>query len=350
MSKLGRVGPKVVLEDLAKRAGVHRSTVSLALRDHPRISKEVRLRIQALAKKMGYRTNPLVAALMQSRRSGRKERDVVLAYVTSYPTRYGWRPPFHDRPNYFPGASARALELGYKLEHFWLAEPGMSAERMSDILTARGINGVLIGRLPPGQQEIQLLWNRFSCVALGLTLRNPNIHRIAEDYFSGAVKTMEQIAQRGYRRVGFVFSEADDSPRVGDQWLGACLRHQLRMSMDDITVPFYFHPGLEQAPIFASWFERTRPDVIVATHAQPVSDWLEQMGLKAPDDVGLATLINDHPEKGWSGIHSDPDKLGALATEMVVGLMHRSETGLPEDPHEVLLCGEWVEGSSLGRK
>ena len=36
--------------DIAKRAGVHRSTVSLALRDHPRISVEDRRSIQALAR------------------------------------------------------------------------------------------------------------------------------------------------------------------------------------------------------------------------------------------------------------------------------------------------------------
>ena len=128
------------LQDIADRAGVHRSTVSLALRDHPRISEPVRRRVQVIARELGYRANPLVSALMQSRRTGRVEKDTVIGYVTCYPTRYGWWPPHHDRPDYFPGAEARAKELGYKLEHFWLAEPGMTPERMvghSDVAPGR---------------------------------------------------------------------------------------------------------------------------------------------------------------------------------------------------------------------
>jgi LacI family transcriptional regulator len=156
----------VTLQDLAECAGVHRSTVSLALRDHPRISPEVRQRMQALAKKMGYRVNPLVSALMQSRRTGRVTRHATIAYVISSPTRYGWRPPHHDRPDYFPGAAERADDLGYKLEHFWLAEPGMTPERFCNILVARGICGLLVGRLPPDMQSLPVEWERFSCVAL----------------------------------------------------------------------------------------------------------------------------------------------------------------------------------------
>src|SRR6185312_16192999 len=126
---------KTTLQEVADRAGVHRSTVSLALRDHPRISESVRRKIQSLAQQLGYRINPLVSALMQSRRSGRAVKHLTLAYVTNYPTRYGWRPEHHDRPDLFPGAADRARDFGYRLEHCWLAEPGMTAERFCDILT-----------------------------------------------------------------------------------------------------------------------------------------------------------------------------------------------------------------------
>jgi LacI family transcriptional regulator len=338
---------KVVLEDIAKRVGVHRSTVSLALRDHPRISKEMRVRIQALAAKMGYRKNPLVAALMQSRRSGKRVKDVVIAYLTDYPTRYGWRPPYHDRPDYFPGAAERAKELGYKLEHFWLREPGMTPERMSDILRTRGINGVMIGRLPPGHMELHLKWDYFSCMALGMTLRNPNHHRVSEDFFTDAGKAVEQVFRHGYKRVGFVHSEPDDCPRVGDQLLGACLRQQIKHSPNDLVPPFLFEEETDHPAAFAAWYSQYRPDALIVTHAQPVLTWLKGMELEVPRDIGLAALGNDHLDRGWAGIHCNAEKLGALATEMLIGLMHRNETGIPEDPHETLLCGEWVDGWSL---
>jgi hypothetical protein len=101
------------LQDVATRTGVHRTTVSLALRDHPRIPAETRARVRAAAEALGYRINPLVSALMQSRRTGRAVKHVTLAYVTNYPTRYGWRPPHHDRRISFRVQSRARCQFSY---------------------------------------------------------------------------------------------------------------------------------------------------------------------------------------------------------------------------------------------
>lgn len=152
---------KATLQDVADRVGVHRSTVSLALRDHPRISVEVRRKVQAAARRLGYRINPLVSALMKSRRTHRTIRHLTLAFVTNYPTRFGWKPEHHDRPDYFPGAMERARDFGYSVEDCWLGEPGMKPDRFCETMTARGIHGLIIGRLPPGQHKLDLVWERF---------------------------------------------------------------------------------------------------------------------------------------------------------------------------------------------
>jgi len=52
------------LAELAKLAGTSKATVSLALRDHHKISEATRKRIQELAKIHGYRVNPMVSAQM----------------------------------------------------------------------------------------------------------------------------------------------------------------------------------------------------------------------------------------------------------------------------------------------
>jgi hypothetical protein len=41
---------------------------------------------------------------------------------------------------FYCGLELRAREFAYKLEEFWLAEPGMTARRIGDFLRARGIN------------------------------------------------------------------------------------------------------------------------------------------------------------------------------------------------------------------
>ncbi|MBN2311283.1 MAG: LacI family DNA-binding transcriptional regulator [Candidatus Hydrogenedentes bacterium] len=59
---------RVTISDIAERAGVHRSTVSLALRDDPRITAATRDRIKAIAADIGYLPN-LVARGLTSKRT-----------------------------------------------------------------------------------------------------------------------------------------------------------------------------------------------------------------------------------------------------------------------------------------
>ncbi len=332
------------LEDVAKKAGVHRTTVSLSLRDHPRIPAETRERIKSIANRLGYRINPLVSALMQSRRSGKPVKHATLAYVTNYPTRYGWRPEHHDRPNFFPGAAERAQDFGYKLEHFWLSEPGMTPRRFCDMLSARSINGLIVGRLPPGQNSLALEWNRFSCVALGMTLRSPILHHVTENHFDTVWQTMDRCRERGYKRIGFLFSDGNDSPRVGDRWLGAFLRQQMQDPVGNRVPVCPEMPASEAS--FRSWFQQYRPDALLVNNARLLLDWLGRMGVRVPEDVGVVALENRR-DLECTGVYYDPAKVGGLAVEMLVGLMHRNETGVPSVPHEVMLTGEWREKCML---
>jgi LacI family transcriptional regulator len=339
------VSVQATLQDVAVRAGVHRSTVALALRDNPRISAETRRRVQTIARDLGYQLNPLVAALMSARRSGKPVKHVTLAYVTNYPTRFGWRPEHHDRPDYFPGAEKRALDFGYKVEHFWLREPGMTSARFCDILAARGIHGLIIGRLPPGVHSLDLRWERFSTVALGMTLQSPLLHHITENHFEAAALALQQCRTRKYRRIGFVFSEANDSPRVGDRWFSAFAGLQLQLPTAERVPPCPGAPASEAQ--FARWYKAERPDALLVTHARPVLAWLARLNYAVPRDVGLIDLASDHPELQCAGVYCDAAKIGALAVEMLVGLMHRSEIGIPNARHEILLTGEWREGRTL---
>lgn len=336
------------LQDVADRARVHRSTVALALRDDRRISTATRQRVQAIARELGYQLNPLVAALMSARRSGNPLKHTALAYVTHYPTRFGWRPEHHDRPDYFPGAEKRALDFGYKVEHFWLREPGMTPARFSDILAARAIHGLIVGRLPPGEHTLDLPWERFSTVALGMTLQSPRLHHVTENHFEAAARALQQCVDRGYRRIGFVFSEANDSPQVGERWLSAYAGGQLKLPSADRISVCPGDPATERD--FTRWFARERPDALLVTHARPVLTWLQRLRRSVPADVGLVDLAGDHPELSCAGVYCDAARIGALAVEMLIGLLHRNEVGVPPSRHEILLSGEWREGLTLPRR
>jgi hypothetical protein len=144
----------VTMKTIALQAGVTQATVSLSLANNPRISVATRGRIHALAKKLGYQPNPYVSTLMRVRRQGKPLGDKpVLALVCAQHTADGWRThPSLTIRQMRDGAFERATLRGYQAQEFWLHRDGMSNERFSEMLYARGIRGLLLspacGRRP----------------------------------------------------------------------------------------------------------------------------------------------------------------------------------------------------------
>jgi LacI family transcriptional regulator len=69
------------LQAVARALGVSRSTVSLALRDDPRISDATRRRVRRAAEDLGYTANPLIATLMSTLRRGVGKQTVTMAHI-----------------------------------------------------------------------------------------------------------------------------------------------------------------------------------------------------------------------------------------------------------------------------
>ncbi|HEX8295693.1 MAG TPA: helix-turn-helix domain-containing protein, partial [Chthoniobacteraceae bacterium] len=77
---------RVSLRDIARVLGISHATVSLALRDHPRISLGLRKKIQQTATEMQYRPDPMLAALASYKKSkGKVHAAGVLAWVNCWP-------------------------------------------------------------------------------------------------------------------------------------------------------------------------------------------------------------------------------------------------------------------------
>src|SRR5688572_14522424 len=78
---------RVGLRAVAEAAGVSLMTVSLALRNSPRVSSRTRTRIAQLADKLGYRPDPEISRLMSRLRPARSAGGVVLAMIDLLPER-----------------------------------------------------------------------------------------------------------------------------------------------------------------------------------------------------------------------------------------------------------------------
>lgn len=165
---------RITLADIATRAGVHKTTVSLALRNHPSLPQKTRDRLIAVAAEMGYRPDPTLAALIDYRfRRHRRREDPTIAFLTHWSSRLGWQDSALHA-GFHAGVLAQADHFGYQVEHFWMGEEHMTPRRMSDILTARGIRGiVLASQRCAGEEELELDWTRFAAVKIDYLPRRP---------------------------------------------------------------------------------------------------------------------------------------------------------------------------------
>ena len=75
---------RISLADIARKAGVHITTVSLALRDSPRLPVATKTRIKTLADEMGYQPDPMLSALTAYRRNAKiQQTQGTLAWITT---------------------------------------------------------------------------------------------------------------------------------------------------------------------------------------------------------------------------------------------------------------------------
>ena len=334
--------PRIVtLDDIAKAAGLSRSTVSYALRNNPLASPETRLLVHDLAHKMGYKPNPLVSALMTHRRGSRKvEAQGVIAYLTGFGAGGQWKasPSFR---RFFEGAQNRGSEIGFKVEEFAL-EPGkMSAERMSGILVARGIRGVIVAPLPSHHGAVDLAWDRFASAAIGYTLASPALHRAAFDHYHGMLLTMEKLASVSGRTIGFAFPEANVL-RVDQIWRSVYLLYQAGLPVEARVPLFMPGPGDWTREAFMAWVERHRPDAIVCGEDSP-RHWLMEANPRLARRTTWAMVNHPGNDATLCGVDQNHELVGAAALDLVFAQLLHNEIGVPANPKVVLVKGRWID-------
>lgn len=325
------------MKDVAERAGVARSTVSMALRDDTSIPAATRRRIQKLAEEMGYRPNPLVSALMAGLRTGRKEiRHLPLAYVSSFSEEE--ERTIATLNEFRQGAREHAARLGYSFDDFRIDRQTITPDRLRGILQARGIPGFILAPIPHPLSEFEFDWSSFAAVAIGHSLKRPQLHRVVHHQYHGMILALENLRRLGFRRPGLVLT-SDLDRRVDHNWTAAFLLTQMP-PFEAGKTPLLIAENLTKET-FGEWFKRNRPDAIITVFPQ-VAEWLPSLGVSVPGDVGFVSLDRS-PGMRWPGIDQNSRLVAAAAVDLLVEQLYHNRYGLPETPKTVLIEGRWVD-------
>lgn len=333
------------MRDIAHAAGVSVSAVSLAFKNSPKISPELREKLVGIARRMGYHRDPRITELMQHLRTPRPQRIASrIAMIVPELTRERLA---HYSPilGLIKGAEEVASMVGYGLELFHLSDPGMTLRRVRNILLARGIKGVVLAPCASGVASMKIDCTGLCVATAGYSIEHPRLHRACPNYLQMMDELIADCTTKGYRRIGLVMTYSEGG--IGHKlFTSSLLFHQYKI------------PTAQRIPILpkqmitpentAEWFRNHRPDVIIS--AGSVIPLLTQIGLRIPQDVAFASIDVSEPPCNAAGADHRYNLVGRETFKLVLSQLNLNLTGVPETPKIVLVDSHQREGYSLPPK
>lgn len=348
--------PRPSLRDIARRLNVSHATVSMALRDNPRISAKRREEVRRVADEIGYRPDPMLSSLVAYRQ---RKQDKPVVSVIAWINR--WDDPkklrsYKEFDSYWRGASKAAEVLGYKLEEF-VVNADVRGRRLNDILLSRGIQGILI---PPHSSndtwfDLGLEWQKFSVVRLGFSISDLRAHMIGGDQMRSSELAVRKMAEAGYRRIGFLTNEPFDFKTGGNFRMGYVRGLELDKRLARIDALVQPEPMLDGqvdvgvAKKVLRWIQANRLDAVYTSEIG-LAEALNHLGVKVPQDIALASTSVNECGGIDSGIDQNPYMIGEVAVQVLVGRLNRNDIGEPKCCRRVLVESDWIDGATLPTK
>ena len=325
--------------DVARIAGVSKSTVSAALLNDHRIARKTREKVHEAARQMGYVPDPHAAALA----TREKKRSINSPYVAIV--------------SHFPRTESlasydcclirnRLMELGYQSRHFDLSRDKVSSRELRRMLYGRGYCGIIFDQIRDVQSEIVCTdWAPFCLISSGRTYTALGCDTVRGDPFKSVTLSWQEIRKGGYRRVGYLLCRhrpimLDDAERQGA--LAFC---QASLGAGEEAIPPYTG-WFDDWLAIKKWYRRHRPDVVVGFNGIH-RRFLLEMGRRIPQDVGYANLHEIEATAQVAGVDIGEEEARSKTAEHLDFLVRHRRTGIPDRPWEILAQPQWVPGLTL---
>ena len=336
---------KVTLQDIGRRLGLSNTTISLALRDHPRISSATKARVKALIEELKYEPDQTARALVMGRAS-------LIGVVV----------PNSSDPYYaevFRGIEDAVRVANY---HVLLANGSYDldayAQRVAEMKSLR-VGGVLIAppvyhdkaQLPPFLQDLRE--RKFPVVLINRRLKPALFHQVSADYTAGVKQVIETLASLGHRRVAYISGEPALLPirqRFADFERYAA-RHQFDSEPSLVVSSELTSPG-GYAACRRLWSALERKPTAIVTFSDSVAigalRFLLDNKVQVPADVSLVSFDGipagefTHPSIATVG--TPMYEIGKKAFELLMDLIANEQY----EPQDVVLPVKLLPRESIG--
>lgn len=334
---------RITMQDVARAAGVHQTTVSLALRNDRRLPEHTRERVRAIAEKIGYRPDPMLAALNFYRASRHASKaPPTMAFLANFHDRREMS-RYHAHEAFFAGAEEQADHLGYRLELFFVGHDRSEGRRLDRILRTRGISGAIVGAFCDTMNDFTLQWDQYSAVLIDSQQLGLALHGVSNHQQNITREAIRRLRRAGFRRIGLVVGRIEEANLRNAFTAGYHV--EVAQHADLVHVPpLVLDRRLrdEIAGDVAAWV-RTHHIEAVISNWNNVPDALRVAGMRVPGDVVVASLDLSPHEGARFGMRQNHRVVGRRAVEQLSILMRSHQRGFVEAPNQTLIDGAWVD-------
>lgn len=340
---------RVVMKDIADKLGLHQSTVSLALRNHPRIPRETCERVQCAARELGYVPDPMLSSLIAYRKEiGRSYGANVIAFVINLNDKSEYEAS-HVHRRQVEGARLRASELGYKLEVFWFGRDYRDGAALEKVIRARGIRGVILGSLRKYPLQISMDWSSLSVLKIDLYPSELAFDTVVPNQLESIRLAMQHLKQDQPLRIGLAVSDRDEQQNrhlfTAGYYLGS-------MELPAVSaIPVYIF-GSKEVPgslvdKVARWASQHQLDVLMSNwnNLDAATERMERISGK---HCRFVSVDADERTMPWGGVCQLHDVIGRVAVDQLVSKMQTFRYGFSEHPATTMIDPVWVESDSSG--
>lgn len=332
---------KLTIVEIAKHAGVSRSTVSRVINDDPNVNDSTRAQVHAVIKKMGYHPNAAARGLAAG-----KTR--VLGLVIPMGVAALFSDPYF--PLLIQGISAACNQHNYSTM-LWLAEPEFERRMIQQIVSSGLIDGVIVASALVDDPMIDALTARsIPFVLVGRHPTRDGITYVDVDNRNSSRDAVLHLLRLGYRRIATITGPLNMIAGV-DRLEGYREALKARGTVPDPTwmVEGDFSEGGGYAGM--KRLLPAHPDaVFVASDAMALGALraLREVGQRVPDDVAIVGY-DDMPfaartEPPLTTVRQPIHRAGFVAAETLMDLIVEGSAG----PRRVILPTELVIRESCG--
>ena len=332
------------LEDIAKLAGVSRSTVSRVVNASPNVSLAARKRVEKIIQNTGYHPNAAARSLAS-------QRTHMIGLVIPRTTSAFFTDPYF--PQLTQGVAFACNDHHLTLSLFLVGNQN-DEDEITPRISRRGmLDGILIQSGPSDDRLLKRLQSsQVPCLVMGRPLVDEAVNYIDVDNIRAAKQATKHLIGLGYQRIGMITGSKNSSASI-DRSEG--YRQAMQESGREVEAALIVEGDFSENSVYIAMEKLlpSKPDAIFAQSdimAIGAMRAVQEVGLKVPQDIAFVGF-DDLPIASVSAIKLTTIRqpithFGIKAVELLIDIIEKGA----KPAKRLILDTELVIRESCGAK